>query len=141
MIGAAIRKLNRAASVRSRPMKRPAEMEIPARLTPGKSASGLCDADPERLRERKVGDPPVGPADMVSHPQDRGAHEEQDRDRAGSPDVGLDEIVEQDPDDDRRQHRGDDGATRVFDPDRPANERSRSVANPAGTRRSQSRQK
>ena len=108
MIGAAIRKLNRAASVAIQADEATGRDGDPRAAYPGKERRGLRDADPERLRERQIADPAVGAADMIGHPQDRGADEEQDRHRAGRAHVGLDEVVEQDADNDRGQHRGDD---------------------------------
>ena len=76
VIGVAMRKLNRAASARSRPANSAADIEMPERLTPGTSASAW--ATPMPIAPRKVSRSIVwvrGPQ-LVGDPQDRGAEHE-----------------------------------------------------------------
>ena len=91
MIGVAIRKLKRAAASRSSPANRPAEIEMPERLTPGISASAWATPMPRALgNASRLRSCRREPQRSASH-RIAAADQEHERDEAGLADGLLDQ--------------------------------------------------
>ncbi len=137
VIGVAMRKLNRAADSRSRPANRAAEMEIPDRLMPGMSAKAWAVPSPTASGNvtsptRRVWGPQRSATHMIAAPTrsmtatspiPRTAVSIASLNRKPAIAAGIVAAT-------RSQARRRSGSS--------ANERSRSVARPAGTSRRQS---
>ena len=139
MIGVAMRNEKRAADSRSSPANSPAEIEIPDRLIPGTRASAWATPIANALRERQVDrEQPARTLRSASHRM-RAADDEHQSHEPDLPEPLLDDVVEQEADDQRRDRRDGDRATPAGGPESPSNERSRIVARPGRDRAAASR--
>ena len=143
VIGVAIRNANRAAASRSRPANRPAEIEMPDRLMPGTSASAWATPMPTAIGNVTSAIARDSAADAVGDEQDHAADDERDRDEPDLAERRLDDVVEQQPDERRRDRRGDEQpgepavgvAARTSDRGRRRARPARGAASPPGSRR------